>query len=118
MRGTPIQSVATPSSIYIAFDNTTSALTVAQLNNGPHEYGPGTLIGGVLPPEGFFGTCGQFSSGTTVCARTWTFTSSTVDIEFSLKDFVGNYGPGVYTVYLITGSSTESAITTISIFVA
>jgi uncharacterized protein YkwD len=118
MRGTPIQSVAAPSSIYIAFDNTTSALTVPQLNNGPHEYGPGTLVGGVLPPEGPVGTCGQFSSGTTVCARTWTFNSHTVDIEFSLNDFVSTYGPGVYTVYLITGSSTESAITTISIFVS
>jgi hypothetical protein len=88
------------------------------LNAGPHEYGPGSLVGGVLPPAGFFGGCGQFSSGTTVCAKTWTFTSSTVDIAFSMVDFVRNHGPGVYTVYLITGSSTDSAITTISIFVS
>jgi uncharacterized protein YkwD len=118
LRGAPIQSVPAPNSIYIAFDGTPSPENTSQLNAGPHEYGPGTLVGGVLPPAGFFGGCGQFSSGTTVCAKTWTFTSSTVDIAFSMVDFVRNYGPGVYTVYLITGSSTDSAITTISIFVS
>jgi len=118
LRGTPTQSVATPNSIYIAFDDTPSPENTSQLNAGPHEYGPGTLVGGVLPPTGLFGGCGQFSTGTTVCAKTWTFASSGVDIAFSLADFVRNYGPGVFTVYLITGSSTDSAITTISIFVS
>ena len=117
MRGALTQSVPAPNSIYIAFDDTPTPESTTQLNNGPHEYGPGTLAGGVLPPTGFFGGCGQFSSGTTVCAKTWTFSSGRVDIGFSLSDFVKNYGPGVFTVYLITGSSTESAITTISIFV-
>jgi uncharacterized protein YkwD len=118
LRGVPTQSVAAPNSIYIAFDDTPSPENATQLNAGPHEYGPGSLVGGVLPPGGLFGGCGQFSSGTTVCAQTWTFTSSTVDIAFSLADFVRASGPGVYTVYLITGSSTESAITTISLFVS
>jgi len=118
MTGVPVKTVSSPNSIYIAFDDTPSPESTTQLNNGPHEYGPGTLVGGVLPPAGFFGGCGQFSTGTTVCAKTWTFTSSTVDIAFSLADFVKSYGPGVFTVYLITGSSTESAITTISIFVS
>jgi len=118
MTGTPTQAVATPDSIYIAFDNTTVPETRAQLSNGPREYGPGTLVGGILPREPFLGTCAQFTAGTTVCADTWKFTSSNVDIAFSLKEFVKNYGPGVYTVYLITGVSTSSALTTISIFVA
>lgn len=117
MTGTPTQKVAAPNSIYIAFDSTPSAETPAQLSSGPHEYSPGTLVGGVLPPSGVLGGCGQFTTGTTVCADTWKFTSSTVDIAFSLKEFIKNYGPGVYTVYLITGSSTSSAITTISVFV-
>lgn len=117
MNGTPTQGTPTPNSIYIAFDGAPSAESRTQLNNGPNEYGPGTLVGGVLPPQGVFGGCGQFTTGTTVCADTWTFNSKTVDIAFSLQDFIKNYGPGVYTVYLITGSSTDSALTTISVFV-
>lgn len=118
MEGTPIPGTPVPNSIYIAFDSTPTAETRAQLDNGPHEYGPGTLLGGVLPPSGPFGTCDQFTVGTTVCADTWTFNSSSMGIAFSLEKFIMNDGPGVYTVYLITGSSTDSALTTISIFVA
>jgi uncharacterized protein YkwD len=118
MKGVPTQAVATPNSIYIAFDGTPSAASPAQLNSGPHEYGPGTLVGGVLPRTGLLGDCGQFSRGTTVCADTWSFTSKAVDIAFPLEPFVKNYGAGVYTIYLITGSSTESAITSISVFVS
>lgn len=117
MTGVPLQHVAAPNSIYVAFDSTPAATTPAQLSAGPHEYGPGTLIGGVLPRSGFFGDCGQFSSGTTVCADKWTFSANTADFAFTLQPFVKQYGPGVYTIYLITGSSTESAITSISVFI-
>jgi uncharacterized protein YkwD len=116
LSGVPIGSTPSPNSIFISFDHTPTMVTRSQLNNGPHEYGPGTLVGGVLPPSGFFG-CGQFTTGTTVCADTWTFTSSSVDITFSLEPFVRNYGPGVYTIFLITGSTTSTALTTISVFV-
>ena len=116
MSGTLIQPVAAPNAIYVAYDGTPSPESTAQLNAGPHEYGPGTLVGGVLP-RGYFGGCAQFTTGTTVCADTWKFSSSGVDIAFSLKQFVAANGPGVYTVYLITGSDTSSAITTISVFV-
>jgi uncharacterized protein YkwD len=116
LSGVPIRSTPSPNSIFISLDNATTAETRTQLNNGPHEYGPGTLVGGVLPPSSFFG-CGQFTTGTTVCANTWTFTSSSVDITFSLEPFVRNYGPGVYTIFLITGSTTSTALTTISVFV-
>ena len=116
MTGTLTQRVAAPNSIYIAYDGTPSAETPAQLSSGPHEYGPGTLVGGVLPPD-FLGGCPQFTQGITVCASTWKFSSSGVDIAFSLQKFVANYGAGVYTVYLITGSDTSSAVATISVFV-
>ncbi len=116
MTGTPTQHVAAPNSIWIAFDGTPAAETPAQLNSGPHEYGPGTLEGGVLPKSGFLG-CAQFVQGTTVCADRWVFSSTSVDITFSLNAFVKNYGTGVYTIYLITGSDTNSAITTLSVFV-
>ncbi|MDG6983191.1 MAG: CAP domain-containing protein [Nitrososphaerota archaeon] len=117
MRGTPIPGTPKADSIYIGFDSTPTAQTRSQLDSAPHDYGPGTLVGGVLPPSGVFGGCGQFTSGTTVCADVWTFNQSAVSISFSLEPFIRNYGPGVYTVYLITGSSTDSALTTISVFV-
>ena len=116
MTGTLVQSVAAPSSIYIGFDSTPAPETTAQLDSSPHEYTPGTLIGGVLPPA-FLGRCAQFTTGITVCADNWRFSSSGVDIVFSLRQFVKTYGPGVYTVYLITGSDTSSAISSISVFV-
>jgi uncharacterized protein YkwD len=116
MKGVPTQSFPTPNSIYIAFDPTPASMSQAQLNAGPHEYGPGSLEGGVLPKTGFFGDCAQFSSGTTVCADRWTVTATTVDIEFTLEPFVKDYGPGVYTIYLIVGPSSNSAITSICVF--
>lgn len=116
MTGSLTKSVTPPNAIYIAYDGTPAAESTSQLNNGPHEYGPGTLVGGVLPKDAF-GGCAQFSSGTTVCADTWKFSSTGVDIAFSLREFVKTYGPGVYTVNLITGSDTNSAIVTVSIFV-
>ncbi len=118
MTGTLTASVTVPNSIYIAFDNTPAAETPAQLSAGPHEYDPGTLVGGVLPKTAVLGECGQFSSGTTVCADTWEFKSGSVDFAFALQPFIKNYGPGVYTIYVITGSSTNTAITAISVFVS
>ncbi len=117
MSGTPIAGTPKPNSIYIGFDSTPSPENRSQLDNAPHEYGPGTLVGGVLPPTGFFGGCGQFATGTTVCAESWSFTQNSMNIVFSLEPFIKGYGQGVYTVYLITGSSTDSALTTISVFV-
>ena len=116
MTGTITQQVVFPNSIYIAFDRAPAGETPSALNGAPHEYGPGTLIGGVLP-QGVFGRCGQFTQGITVCAHTWRFSATGVDIAFSLSEFVNSYGPGVYTVYLITGSATDSAITSFSVFV-
>jgi len=120
MTGVPLQSSVTgkSNSIYIAFDSTPQPQTPAQLNNGPNEYGPGTLIGGVLPPcNSLLNACRQFN-GISVNADTWKFTSTQVDVSFSLQEFIRAYGSGVYTVYLITGSDTSSAITSISVFVA
>ena len=117
LKGIPNGSFPSPNSLYIAFDDSPSATTSAQLNSGPREYGPGSLVGGVLPRTGFFGDCGQFTSGTTVCADTWEVTPKAVDIAFPLEPFIRENGPGVYTLYLITGSSTDSAITSICVFV-
>jgi uncharacterized protein YkwD len=117
LKGAPTGSFPSPNSLYIAFDNSPTATTSAQLNSGPHEYDPGELLGGVLPRLGFFGDCGRFASGTTVCADTWNVTPKAVDIAFPLEPFIKNHGPGVYTLYLITGASTNSAITSVCVFV-
>lgn len=116
--GTPISGTPRPNSIYIGYDETPSPENRSELDSAPHEYGPGTLIGGILPPNGIFGGCGQFTSGITVCADSWTFNQSTMGISFSLEPFIRSYGPGVYTIYLISGSGTDSALTSISVFVS
>jgi uncharacterized protein YkwD len=118
IHGAPTQSIQTPNSILIFRDDLPSALSPGQLNSSPHEYGVGTFVGGVLPPGGLFGCYKQFSSGTTVCADTWTFTSTSIDISFSMQAFVSSYGPGVYTLYLTSSTGTDAAITSISIFIS
>ena len=118
MMGVPTQAVTAPSSIYVTFDSTPAATSRDVLNSGPHEYGPGTFLGGVLPRTGFLGDCGQFTTGTTVCADKWQFSSSSVDIAFALEPFIKNNGPGAYTLYLLTGSDTGTAITSMSVFVS
>jgi uncharacterized protein YkwD len=113
--GAPLEAGLSANSVYIFYDSTPSPETSAQLNSGPHEYGPGSLVGGVLPPSDFARQ--KFEQGTTVYADTWTFAPNLVAVTFSLRDFIQLYGAGVYTVYLITGTNTTSAITSISVFV-
>ena len=117
MSGSPIPSSPVSKLAYVTYDRTPADQTPAQLSGGPHEYTPGTLIGGVLPPCNVF-SCLSFSSGITVHADRWRFSSSTVDIAFSLHDFIQSYGAGIYTIYLISGSDTSSAVTSISVFVS
>ena len=115
MTGAPLKSGLSADAVYITYDATPSPLSAAQLNSLPHEYGPGSLLGGVLPPCSL--TCQSFAQGITVHADTWIFTASSVSVGFSLHDFVKVYGPGVYNVYLVTGTDTSTAITSISVFV-
>ncbi len=120
MTGAPLKSGLSAKSIYVTYDPTPSSETPSQLNSGPREYGPGNLTGGVLPP--CILACPSFEQGITVYADTWTptpwSTSTQLTISFSLHDFIQRYRAGVYTIYLITGSDTTSAITSISVFVA
>jgi uncharacterized protein YkwD len=116
MTGTPLEAGLSANAVYVTYDRTPSPETATQLNSGPHEYGPGSLVGGVLPPCVF--TCQTFEQGVTVYADTWTLAPNLVAVTFSLRDFIQSYGAGVYTVYLITGNDTSSAITSISIFVS
>ena len=130
MSGIPTDPSATRHlyAIFVFYDNTPSPATAAELNHSPHEYDPGLLLGGVLPPcNPIFGECVAFTNGITVHADKWTNTTSLIDIEFSLNDFIHGqtgitgttpgYGAGVYTVYLVLGESTSDAITSISVVV-
>jgi uncharacterized protein YkwD len=116
MTGAPVEAGLSAKAVYIAYDRTPSPETPVQLNSGPHEYGPGSLVGGVLPP--WDSAIQKLDQGTTVYADTWTFAPNLVAVTFSLRDFIQLYGAGVYTVYLITGNDTSSAITSISVFVS
>ena len=119
MSGVPTQSSVTDksNSVYVTFDDTPQPQTASQLNSGPREYGPGTLTGGVLPSCNPL-SCPHFQNGITVYADTWKLSSTQVEISFSLQEFINAHRAGVYTLYLITGSDTNSAITSISVFIS
>ena len=116
MNGSFVAPVANPGQIYVTYDGTPSAQTPAQLDAGPKDYNPGYLLGGVLPPCS--GSCSQFETGVTVRAAVWQVTPESLDIAFDLTPFIRVYGAGVYTVYLLTGADTGTALTSISAFVS
>jgi len=115
MNGSFVAPVANPGQVYVTYDGTPSAQTAAQLDAGPKDYNPGYLLGGVLPPCN--GSCSQFETGVTVRATVWQVTPQSLDIAFDLTPFIRLYGAGVYTVYLLTGADTGTALTSISVFV-
>jgi len=115
MSGTPLEAGLTGSAVYVYYDSTPTPETPAQLNAGPHEYGSGASLGGVLPP--CYLTCSTFEHGITAYAGEWTFTSTSVAVSFSLHDFIQRYGPGVYTLYLLTSADPSSDITSFCVFV-
>lgn len=120
LQGSTLQTLS-PTSIQIFYDNTPAQLSAAQLNteyNGP--YNAGTFVGGVLPScDRLLQSCYRFSQGITVSASSWSVTSSSIDIAFSLGNFVKADGNGVYTIYLTQGSqSSPEYLTSISIFIS
>ena len=110
-----------PTSILIFYDPTPTLLTAAQLNSqyyGP--YGQGNFLGGIVPPcSGIFSRCVQFSQGTTEEASVWQVSGTSINLQFSLSNFVQKNGNGVYTIYLIQGSQNDPEfLTSISVFVS
>ena len=110
-----------PSSVLIFYDPTPQPLTSFQLNTqyaGPYDQG--TFVGGVVPPcNGLFSRCLQFEEGLTEQASNWQASGSSIDIQFSLSNFIQGNGNGVYTVYLTQGSQENPEyLTSISIFVS
>jgi uncharacterized protein YkwD len=118
MSGGPLTGVPTPKSVLIAYDLPPATLSKEQLNSGPHSYTPGTVQGGVLPPCTLpLGGCARFVNGTTVYADSWTFNQRETLLSFSLHSFIAANGAGVYTVYLLTGPDTTTAVTSFSVFI-
>lgn len=115
MTGTPLLGAVRATEVLVTYDPPPSNETPSELNAGPNEYGPGTLLGGVLPPCSF--VCPRFERGITEYATSWKFTPTQSEIVFPLSEFVKQHGAGTYTLYLLTGSDTDSAVTSISVFV-
>jgi len=109
-----------PNSILIFYDSPPQPLTSLQLNTEYYgSYDQGTFLGGIVPPcNGIFSRCLQFAEGITDQATTWQVSGSSIDIQFSLSNFIQRNGDGVYTIYLIQGSQENPEyLTSISIFV-
>src|SRR5487761_28704 len=108
-----------PSSIQVYFDTTPASLSASTLNSQYQKpYDPGSFVGGVLPCNSVLGNCATFPGYVTVYASTWTVSQTSIDIAFSITNFVNAKGNGVYTIYLTQGNG-PSAIyyTSISIFI-
>jgi uncharacterized protein YkwD len=110
-----------PSDVQIYYDPTPTALSSQQLNSQYQKpYDPGSFAGGVFPTcNPSFQNCPSFGQQfVNVYASTWSVTSNSVKIVFSLANFVSQDGNGTYTIYLTQGNgANEIFYTSISIFV-
>jgi uncharacterized protein YkwD len=112
-----------PDSVEIFYDPTPTPLNATQLNTlYQRPYDPGTFIGGVIPCNGgILGNCERFQGGKTVRPDTWSISASSVNVVFSLSQFISEAGSGVYTIYLTAGTfanqNQTEQFTSISIFI-
>lgn len=102
------------SQLTVYYDPIPQAMSVSQLDS-TFSYSPGTFVGGVFPP--CTNACSYYPGAVSVYASSWTASSAEVNIQFSLNSFIQADGPGVYTIYLTTGSSTDTAILMYSVFI-
>jgi hypothetical protein len=119
--GTTFQPL-NPTSVLVFYDQTPQPLSAEALNTNSSYDGPytqGTFVGGAVPPcNDIFGGCAQFASGITVHATTWNVATDSIDIKFSLANFVSEYGNGVYTLSLVQGNESDPEfLTSYSVFV-
>jgi hypothetical protein len=75
-------------------------------------YTPGTDAGGVFPT---CSVCPETKGPVSVSADVWDYTGS-LNISFSIRDFVTAMGPGIFTLYLENLSGT--VLTSLSLFVS
>ena len=111
MQGTILKGGLSINGAAIYFD-TVGNLTAQQLSNAPYQggYDSGTAVGEALP------TNWQAGEGITITALTWSQTGQSFWVSFDLSPAFARFGNGVYTLYLMTGESTASSLTTYSIW--
>ncbi len=98
--------------VAIYYDNP-QPLTKAQIEESPYNdgYNPGTYVGSVLPPNY------QVTSGITIQASNWSQNRNSFQVSFQMDKAIATHQSGVYTLYLLTGSSTTDSLLSYSIFV-
>jgi uncharacterized protein YkwD len=123
LQGSTITSL-NPDSVTVWYDPLPTPINTSVLNTQyQRPYDQGTFLGGAIPCSGGpLSGCNRFSSGITVTPSTWNVNSTSIDIAFSLRQFIQNNGSGVYTIYLTqntfaSNSNETEPLTSISIFV-
>jgi uncharacterized protein YkwD len=112
-----ISSPVTPDGVFVYYDPLPTPLNASTLNSSYQKpYDPGTYIGSVTPCSSV--VCSPTYSGIAVYASNWNVNSTYVDVEFSMSNFIKQYGAGVYTLYLMQANNYNASITSISIFVS
>jgi uncharacterized protein YkwD len=112
--GTPLVQLG-GAQVLVFFDPTPQPMTVSELD-ATTSYDPGSFVGGVVAPCAL--VCPSYKGAVTVEASSWKVGQGSVNISFSLGAFASADGPGVYTIYLQTGSSTDTAVMQYSAFVS
>jgi uncharacterized protein YkwD len=112
MEGEIQTSQLTVQSVCIFYD-APLPLTTRQLWNPPYQgqYNPGTYVGLVLPQNW------KAKRAITLTADAWNQDRNIFNIRFSLSQAIAAHGKGIYTLYLQTGKSTASSLTTYSIWI-
>jgi len=110
-------SSVTPDGVFVYYDPLPTPLNASTLNSSyQRAYTPGEYIGSVTPCSSI--VCTPTYSGIAVFASTWSVNSTYVNIEFSMSNFIQQYGSGVYTLYLMNANNYNASLTSISIFVS
>ncbi len=110
-----------PNSVLIFYDPLPTSLSSDALNSQyAGSYDQGTFLGGIVPPcSNLLGRCLEFAQGITEQASTWQVGGNTINIQFSLSNFIQKNGDGVYTIYLVQGSQDNPEfLTSISVFIS
>lgn len=119
----PTTTSVSPDSVIISYDPLPTPINASVLNSQYQKpYDEGTFLGGVIPCGAVCTTQFRGQNAITVRPSKWVVTSSSFDIVFSLQQFIGQDGSGVYTVYLTqntfaSNSNETETLTSISIFI-
>jgi uncharacterized protein YkwD len=113
-----------PNSVLINYDPTPTPLNASVLNSQyQRPYDEGTFLGGIVPCP-VIGCTTRFDSPNSITesATTWDVTGGSIDIVFSLQQFIARDGSGVYTIYLTQNTFANNpndteTLTSFSIFV-